>query len=345
MSASRARFGLLLLPERMGPVGPLARQAEEAEFDLLGIGDSQSLFRDVWVSLAVAAQHTSRIRLGPTVTNPLTRHLVATANAAASVDELAGGRAFLGVGSGDSAVYTLRVPPARVAAMEDALRMLRALLAGERVERDGRRFAVRGVARPVPLYLAAEGPKTLRLAGRLADGVIVGAGLTPEVVRLSLDAIGEGAREAGRDAEALDVWWLVKANVAGSRAEAIGEIKMALAASANHAFRFTLEGKGVPPPLREPIRGLQREYDSHQHEILGPTRNAELTDRWGLTDYLAERFAIAGTPAECATQARRAAAAGAHQLLLTGIVRDPARFVARWAAEVAPLCREALPAT
>jgi alkanesulfonate monooxygenase SsuD/methylene tetrahydromethanopterin reductase-like flavin-dependent oxidoreductase (luciferase family) len=111
---------------------------------------------------------------------------------------------------------------------------------------------------------------------------------------------------------------------------------MALAASANHAFRFTLEGKGLALDLHEPVRGLRKEYEPHHHEVLGATPNAGLTDRWGLTDYLADRFAIAGTPDECAAAVRGAAAAGAPQLLLTGFVRDPRRFIERWGREVAP---------
>jgi alkanesulfonate monooxygenase SsuD/methylene tetrahydromethanopterin reductase-like flavin-dependent oxidoreductase (luciferase family) len=156
------------------------------------------------------------------------------------------------------------------------------------------------------------------------------------VVRLSWDAIAAGAREAGRRVEDLDVWWLVKSNLAESRAAALEPIKMALAASANHAFRFTFEGKGLAEDLHEQVRGLRKEYEPHHHEVLGATPNAGLTDRWGLTDYLAERFAIAGTAEECAAAARSAAAAGAPQLLLTGFVREPRRFIERWGREVVP---------
>src|SRR5262249_58178981 len=129
-----------------------------------------------------------------------------------------------------------------------------------------------------------------------------------------------------------------KTNVADTRARAIAPITMALAASANHAFRFTLEGKGVPPDLFEKIKGLQKEYDSHHHEIAGGG-NAALTERWGLTEFLADRFAFAGTPDDCAAQIRRAMAAGAHQFMITGFVPDPGAFVRRWLPEGAPAPR------
>ena len=185
---------------------------------------------------------------------------------------MADGRAVLGLGSGDSAIYTIGAPPATLAGLEESIVTLGRLTAGETVERGasarGPGACIAPTAR-IPIYLAAEGPRTLELAGRVADGVIVGLGLTPEVVRLSLAAIERGARAAGRTLDDVDVWWFAKTSLADRREEAIEPIKMALAASANHAFRFTLEGKGVPPDLHEKIRALQREYDSHHHELPG----------------------------------------------------------------------------
>jgi 5,10-methylenetetrahydromethanopterin reductase len=329
-----ARFGVILLPESLVGFGELCREAEATGFDLLGVADSQSVFREAYVALAVAARETSRVRLGPLVTNPLTRHLVVTASAIASVDELSGGRAILGIGSGDSAIYTLGAPPATLAGLEDSILALGRLTGGEPLDRGGRRWQVRRAARRVPVYLAAEGPRTLELAGRVADGVVVGLGLTSEVIRLSLDAIERGARAAGRRLADLDVWWLAKTNVADTRAAAVTPIRMALAASANHAFRFTLEGKGVPPDLHERVRGLQREYNAHHHE-LAAADNADLTDRWGLTEFLLERFGIAGTPEDCAAQLRRAMSAGARQFVVTAFVDDPRRFMRRFMREVA----------
>lgn len=334
MATARARFGIVFLPESLAGFGELCRETEAQGFDWLGVADSQSVFRELYVALTLAALNTSRVRLGPVVTNPLTRHLVVTASAIASVDELSGGRAVLGLGSGDSAITTIGAPPATVAGLEDSIVTLGRLTTGESVDRGGRPWRVHRSRRRVPIYLAAEGPRTLELAGRVADGVICGLGLTPEVIALSLAAIERGARAAGRALDDLDVWWFAKTGLADTRAAAIEPIKMALAASANHAFRFTLEGKGLSPDLHERIRTLQREYNAHQHEIAGAA-NASLPDRFDLTDFLVDRFAIAGTPADCVAQIRRALGAGARQFMITGFVPDPRAFMRRWTKEVA----------
>jgi 5,10-methylenetetrahydromethanopterin reductase len=332
------KWGIVLLPASLTGFGQLCRDIEAAGFDWLGVADSQSVFREMYVALTLAALNTARVRLGPLVTNPLTRHPVVTASAISSIDELSRGRAALGIGSGDSAITTLGAPPATLGGLEDAIVLLGRLTSGALVHRDGRYWQVRRATRRVPIYLAAEGPRTLELAGRVADGVIVGLGLTPDVIRLALEAIQRGAKSAGRSLADLDVWWFAKTNVADTREAALGPIKMALAASANHAFRFTLDGKAVPLDLHEKIRALQHEYDAHQHEIES-AGNAELTDRWGLTEFLVDRFAFAGTPDDCIVQIRRAMAAGARQFIITGIVADPRTFARRWMREVAAVVR------
>jgi 5,10-methylenetetrahydromethanopterin reductase len=207
------RCGLLLLPEELTSFGSLCRAAEDAGFGFLGVGDSQSVFRDVYVALTIAALETRTARLGPQVTNPVSRHPVVTASAVSSVDDVSGGRAVLGIGSGDSALYTVGAPPATLSGLEDTLVTLRSLLSGQVVERNGHSWQVRRAKRSVPIYLAAEGPRTLRLAGRVADGVVVGLGLTADLIRLARHYLAEGASEAGRSIDDLDIWWLVKANL------------------------------------------------------------------------------------------------------------------------------------
>jgi len=328
------RFALVLLADDIGACPALAALAERAGFEMLGIVDSQSVSADVYMALAVAAQSTSRIRLGPAVTNPVTRHPVVTANAMATLDRLSGGRAFMGLGAGDSAVFTLGLRPARLAELERTALDLQALTAGRRVVRDGRPGQLEGASRQLPIYLAADGPRAHQLAGRVADGAFIGSGLTAPEVATSRAEIAAGARAAGRDPEVIDTWWLVKANVADSRDAAIEEIKGTLVSSGNRVFR------AIAPPvaLHEAIEEIHRGYDPLAHAALDAAANGRLSDRAEVTSYLAERFAIAGTPDDCVAQVERARRAGADQLLLTAITPDPRRFIERWSTEVMPRC-------
>jgi 5,10-methylenetetrahydromethanopterin reductase len=321
----------------------LARLAEAGGFGYIGVADSQSLARDVYVALAGVARETRQISVGPTVTNPLTRHPAVTASAIASLDEACGGRAFLGVGSGDSAVLNLGLRPARLGQMREFLHAVRELLKGCTVRYGEAEIHARWVRRRIPLVLAAEGPRTLELGGELADAVLIHTGLTPEILESSIGRVREGERRAGRPAGSVGVWAFAKCSVADTREAAIGEIKMGLAASAHHAFTATLEGKFLPPDLRDPVRRLLREYQTAQHERAGATRNASLSDELGLTEYLAQRFAVVGDPESCRRDIRALAARGVDVLFLTAIGPDPERILRRLGDEVLPALRNAAP--
>ena len=111
----------------------------------------------------------------------------------------------------------------------------------------------------------------------------------------------------------------------------------ALAASANHAFRRTLEGKRIPAELWESIEKLKAAYRPHEHELLGAERfHARMVDELGLKDYLAERFAIAGTPQDCIEQVERAAEAGVKKIFLGPLTGDPAQVLQTFAQEIMP---------
>lgn len=106
------------------------------------------------------ALHTSRVTLGTDVTNPATRHPAVTASALATLDEAAPGREVLGMGLGDSAVETMGMKPSRLAAFEQTVHRMRALLAGEEVAFEhGSLHLKHHPPRPIPIYGAASGPK------------------------------------------------------------------------------------------------------------------------------------------------------------------------------------------
>src|SRR6185436_5376636 len=110
-SVTAPRFGIVLLPESLAGWGALCREAEDSGFDLLGVADSQSVFREMYVALTLAALNTSRVRLGPLVTNPLTRHLVVTASAVSSVDEVSGARSSASARATAPSTPSARRPP------------------------------------------------------------------------------------------------------------------------------------------------------------------------------------------------------------------------------------------
>ena len=182
----------------------MASHIEAIGFDHLWLTESSLHARDPYQLLALAAGATTRLRLGTAVTNPVTRHPALTAVAAATFAEIAGDRAILGIGAGDRPLMALGLKPARLAELEAAIAAIRGLLAGERVTSAGPGFRLvdahlRFDAKAdLPVFVSASGPRTLELAGAVADGVILLCGLDPAVVQWALDRVDVGARRARR---------------------------------------------------------------------------------------------------------------------------------------------------
>ncbi|MEU9285730.1 LLM class flavin-dependent oxidoreductase [Streptomyces sp. NPDC048275] len=211
MSAEQARLrvGVRVPPcDRADRVVETVRRAEELGFDDVWFPDSQLLWRDVFTTLTAAALGTERIGLGTAVTNLATRHPAVVASAARSVAELAPGRFTLGLGVGNSSVGPIGLRQTTSAAMREGLAMLRALLDGRAWDFEGCSEGSEGKVRSrlrdpqpqVPLHLAASGPKNLRLAGEVADGVILLSGVSPRTLEGATARVREGAEAAGRQA-------------------------------------------------------------------------------------------------------------------------------------------------
>ncbi len=201
------KFDLRVPP--CAPVTDVARfvsRCEEAGFDGVGILDSQMLERDIFVSMALAAQATSSIRISSAVLNPVTRHVSVMASAIKTVSEIAPGRTEFWIGRGFSSVQTIGVPPATVRQMRHCVLTLKRLLLGEEVSFKGATSRMRhGDAQLPRIFIAAHGPRTIELAGEVADGVLLQVGLHPKSVELALHHLEAGARRAGRNPDELEV--------------------------------------------------------------------------------------------------------------------------------------------
>ncbi len=196
--------GIRLLPNaHAGRLAEIAATAERHGFDRLWLMDEGLAARDVYVTLALMARETHRIELGTGITNPYTRHPGVAAGAIASLDEISGGRAFLGIGAGGSLTLDpLGISRTRpLAAVREMVEITRALLQGSRVDYQGETLHLRKAkldfARPdIEIWIAARGPRMLELAGGIADGVALSF-IHEDLIRDVLRTVRAGAAATG----------------------------------------------------------------------------------------------------------------------------------------------------
>ena len=331
------RFGTGTTVKDFSTYGDWLRRAEGSGFDLLTTGDSQSLWAEPLVTMMYAAAHTTAPRLGITVSNPMTRHPAVTASALLAIQQVAGGRFVHGLSSGDSALRNIGVRPSTVAELGDYVRALKALCAGEPAAWGDGEATMRWDARPVPIWLAAEGPRTQRLAGEVADGLVLSNSLVPEVLEVAMANIAAGAEAAGRDVADIEIWHMANLVFAPTEAEGIESIKSVLAGTANHVYRFHMDGKVLPDDVKPRIAALQSEYDSSVHAQFEIAKaNAALVDTYDLTEFLARRGTVAGPPGHCVERFAELAEAGVHNVIVSQFVSDPEVWMDTFAAEVRP---------
>lgn len=190
------------------------RLAEAAGFDSLWVTE-RYFHEETFTLLGYLAAVTQRTKLGLAVTNPYTRHPALLGMASATLDRLCGGRFLLGLGRSERSVIQDRLGlPYRTprATLADTVTVLRRLLAGDQVTTSGGqstlhnvRLAIQPVQHPLPIYLAAIGPHALRLAGAIADGVVLNAYVPTAYVRYAVAEIRQAAQEAGRPPEAIAI--------------------------------------------------------------------------------------------------------------------------------------------
>lgn len=183
----------------------LVLEIADLGYDRLWMTDSSLHARYVYSYLTLAATWAPDLLVGTAVTNPLTRHPAVTAIAASTLDVVSGGRFALGIGAGDRPLLSLGLKPAPLGVLERSIVDIRRLWGGDTVNDDGPAFQLDNAhfrfpsGTGIPIFVSASGPATLRMAGRLADGVILLCGLHPKVVTWALDRIDEGVEQAGRD--------------------------------------------------------------------------------------------------------------------------------------------------
>ena len=324
-------------------------RAEQLGWDAALQPDSQLRRRDTYVLLAAAARVTQRITLGPLLANPVNRHPSVTASSIATVDELAPGRVLLGWGVGDTAVRLAGLKPAKVAELESSTRLMRALLDGREVEVGAARPARLPHHRPVPIWIAAGGPRTLRMAGGVADGVFIRVGTHPANIATAVEAIRAGAVAAGRDPAAVRLGAVFHTVLVDEPERALA---MARSMAAGY-FEYSpalfdppgLTWSGPDPETLKHGRGVWPDFH-HAVDLEASGRAVDF-----LPEKAADAFCLRGGPPEVARQlveALRGSPAAFDHVVLHPIPDprwpdDPERgYTARVAREVLPVVRRAL---
>jgi 5,10-methylenetetrahydromethanopterin reductase len=305
------RIGLGLYPTRAaGEIVDLGVAAETLGYDRVWILDSPLIWRELWVVLGALGARTSRIDLGSAVTSALTRHPAVTASAAATLAEICGGRFALGLGNGDSVAATTGSRPQTLAELRATVETLRGLLAGPGAAAPGGaphtpRLGWAGAV-PVPLYIAASGPRMLELAGELADGVIMMVGIRPAMVRAAIAHVHAGAGRAGRDPAAVRlVLWTACLVSDDSPGAAVEAVKANVARAVLRRLPLAVEGLESTG-----LAAIRAAYDYARHS------DPEAPHARLVPDRLVGDFAIAGATERCARQLACLAGLGLHEIAL-----------------------------
>jgi 5,10-methylenetetrahydromethanopterin reductase len=305
-----------------GGLGPqqcvdLARAAEAHGFASMWFAENP-FERGIFPLISACLLATRRIRAGIGIVNPYMRHPAQIAMEYAALDEIAPGRALLGIGSGIGAqIERLGFRYRPVAAMEDAMQIVRGLLRGETVRYRGTVFSADGVAlrfdpprQHVPIYMASMGDRSLALCGRIADGLIISNMCPLGYAQRAVGIAGEAAQQAGRPLP--DVVQYVPCVARPDRAEARNVAKTEIGAM---LARFWPIGDDWPP-VRETIVRHSGISKAEVVAALDRLRRGEPAAAL-LDDRFVDAFAIAGTAADCLAAAARYRHAGVNELVLT----------------------------
>jgi 5,10-methylenetetrahydromethanopterin reductase len=212
------------------------------------------------------------------------------------LEHAAPGRAFLGMGIGNSVMAGVGRRPATLREMAEAVDFVRRLTAGEAIDVGGAPVTVRGGGKRIPIMIAGSGPRSLRLAGAIADWVFVTIGSAPDMVGDALGWVRKGAKEAGRDEAEVKTWVFLPGSIALDRAQARAEARPAAVGVATYILRGDAAAKRIPPDVHARYDQFMRRYSYTQHLTPGVSSNFAIAEELGLSDYFIDRCTISGTP-------------------------------------------------
>ena len=287
-------IGLVLQTDPPGSrVVELAARADLGGFSHIWTFDSSVLWQEPFVIYSQILAATNRVMVGPMVTNPLSRELSVTASLFATLNDMFGNRTVCGIGRGDSAMRVLGRPPSSLATLAHAIRVIRDLAEGREVDYDGTKVRIPWVRDGrLEVWMAAYGPKALKVCGEEADGFILQCA-DPDIARWTIGAARAAAAAAGRDPAALTICVAAPAYVGGDYAHMRDQTRWFGGMVGNHVAdlvaRYGDTGDAVPRALTDYIKAREG-YDYSHHGKAGNPSTAFVPDD------IVDRFCLLGPP-------------------------------------------------
>jgi len=313
------RFGVGMAPvEPLKKVVATAKLAEELGFEYVVHADQRFAGeKDVFVTLAADALNTAKVKLGPCVSDPFSRIPALLAVAIASLDELSGGRAVLGLGAGGSGFAQMHLERKHVTqALRETIVLIKVLLAGNLVNHDGELFKLTDAQlkfearRDVPIYLATRSPMNLELAGELADGALIATYVSKDQLQFAVDRVRAGAEKAGRKLEDVKLISWVYTSISDDGRQAVENVRyfvtQAIINTSPEAYPTILAGFHPDLPAF-----LSKCRDSGREGI-----EAAYKDRTYMTDEVIKRFSVAGTADDCIAKIKEISSFGIDDIWL-----------------------------
>jgi len=325
-------FAFTLKPD-MTPehIVALTKQAEEDGFNYGWIFDSHVLWQEPYPLLTLMAANTRKMRLGTCVTNPVVRDATVTASLLATLNQISNGRMDCGIGRGDSSRRVMGKKPTTLENLEETVRTIRDLTAGKQITYEDHPIQMPWADKGVPpIWIAGYGPKALRCAGRVGDGVILQFA-DPHLIKWCLGFVKEGAREAGRDFSKMKVMSATAVWVSNDRKVAREHVRWFPALVSNHVVDLVSRYKPeeLPPELTGYIQD-RKGYNYLHHAEVGSS-NAEF-----VTDEVVDRFCIVGTVADHVQKLRELKAIGVTQFNIYLMCGEEEKTLETYGKEIIP---------
>lgn len=302
-------FGITIKPDiSIDRVLRLTRQAEGCGFSYGWIFDSHVIWKEPFPLLTLMAANTKTMRLGTCVTNPAVRDVTVAASLFATLNLFSQGRMEMGIGRGDSSRRVLGKKPTTLETLEEFVQVFRELNAGKTVDQEGVPTRLPWAEGTIPrVWVAGYGPKALRTAGRVGDGVILQFA-DPDLIAWCLEFVREGAKEAGRDFGKIEVMAAAPVWVSDDLAAGRERVRWFPALVSNHVLDLIARYKPeeLPAALVSFVRNRGK-YDYLHHCEVG-SDNADF-----VSDEVVDRFCLLGPAAEHRKKLERLRAAGVTQ--------------------------------